>query len=90
MKGAARISDLSTPLAQPRVAIEGSSKTFVDGLGVNRLGDNWSPHVPHPFPAVTASGSSKTFSDGKSWGRISDLISCGDTIATGSNKTFSI
>lgn len=90
MKGVARMTDLSTPLAMPRVAIEGSPKTFADALGVNRMGDNWSPHVPHPTPGTIIASSTKSFSEGKAWGLMDDPITCGDTVATASNKTFSI
>jgi len=90
MKGVARITDLSTPLALPSTAISGSAKTFADILGANRLGDAWTPHVPHPTPQTTVSASVKTFCDSKGWATLGDSISCGDTIATASIKTFSV
>ena len=94
MKGVVRIGDISaghTPWS-PRVAIEGSAKTFIDGKAVNRMGDTWSPHIPpHPGPLDTSVASSKkTFSDGKAWALLGDSISCGDTMAIASNKTFSV
>ena len=90
MTGVARLTDLSTPLSQPRVAIAASPKTFADSLGVNRLGDLWTPHSPHPFPDATIIASNKTFSDNIGWSRLGDVFSCGDTVATASNKTFSV
>lgn len=89
-----RLGDLSIgePGKSLRPSIKGSGKCFADGLAVHRLTDTWAPHtVPHPGPPqTTISGSPKCFADGLAVARIGDAISCGDTIATGSSKTFSI
>lgn len=90
MKGVARVTDLSTPTVLPSIAIQGSVKTFADGLGANRLGDSWAPHVPHPYPLTAIKASTKTFCDAKGWVLLGDSLSCGDTVSTASIKTFSV
>lgn len=94
MPAVTRIGDLSTghpPFYSARLALAGSGKVFADGIAVNRVGDAWVPHgIPHGSPDTTLAGSPKMFADGVAVGRIGDPISCGDTIATGSSKTFSV
>lgn len=90
-----RLGDISaghTPHL-PRACTGASGKVFADGIGINRIGDIWASHpiLPHPVsPQTTSMGSGKCFAEGIAVGRIGDAISCGDTIATGSSKTFSI
>lgn len=88
-----RLGDLSVghSIYPPRPNVAGSPKTFVDALPVHRVGDAWAPHPvnPHPGPPqTTISGSPKMFADMLPVARVGDSISCGDTIATGSGKTF--
>lgn len=50
------------------VAVGGSSKVFIGGIGVHRIGDSTSGHdlsgCPGPYPANAAgTGSSKVFAD---------------------------
>lgn len=94
--GVCRLGDLSAghPPYDARPNNSASGKVFADGLAIHRLGDTWEPHTtpaPHPIqPSTTISGSGKCFAEGTAVGRIGDAISCGDTIGTGSSKTFSI
>lgn len=94
MPGAARLADVSTgdPCgAPPRINIEASGNTFIDGRGAHRKGDAWMPHPcpgSPPHGASTSSGSPNTFTDGKAQARIGDAISCGSSISTGSGNTI--
>lgn len=90
-----RLGDLSAghPSHPPRANSAASGKVFADGLGIHRVDDTWIPHPSNPHsgpPDTTSSGSGKTFTDGIAVARVGDLISCGDTIAFGSPKTFSV
>lgn len=90
-----RLGDLSAghPTHPPRANAAASGKVFADGLGIHRVGDAWIPHPvnAHPGPPqTTVVGSGKCFADGIAVSRVGDLISCGDTIGTGSPKTFSV
>jgi uncharacterized Zn-binding protein involved in type VI secretion len=82
---------------KPRAAIGGSTNVFVNGLGVNCIGDLWAPHGaapafrgdPHPAESthVTTSGSTTVFVNDKGVARIGDLVEL-DTIAAGSPDVF--
>lgn len=90
-----RLGDLSAghPSHPPRANNSASGKVFADGLGIHRLTDTWLPHPsnPHPGPPqTTIAASGKCFAEGLAVARVGDAISCGDTIGTGSPKTFSV
>ncbi len=73
-----------------RQNIEASNNVFINGRGVHRVGDNWATHccgIPC-HSGVASSGSSSVFVNGKPVCRIGDSISCGSTMATGSNDVF--
>ena len=74
----------------PRENDEASSNVFVNGKGVNRLGDHWVTHcctiICHD--GVSETGSSKVFVNGKAAVRIGDSISCGSVSAQGSQNVF--
>ena len=69
---------------------EASNNVFVNGRGVHRVGDHWATHCCPPpcHDGVASSGSSTVFVNGKPACRIGDKVSCGSTMATGSNNVF--
>ena len=73
----------------PRPCIEGSDFVTIEGHGVNCVGDAWAAHggcKDHsPHGGMSAVGSSFVTIDGRAVCRVGDPISCGDTIATGSD-----
>ena len=79
----------------PRNSIQGSSNVFVNGKPAHRQSDSWASHtcthpkVPHgTHGGSLASGSSNVYVNGKQLGRIGDPVSCGSTVASGSNNVF--
>ena len=74
----------------PRVNDEASTNTFVNGIGVHRVGDHWVTHcctiICHD--AVAEEGSATVFVNGKAVVRIGDALSCGSVSAQGSPDTF--
>ena len=74
-----------------RQAITGSSTVFINGLSVHCVGDLWETHCDsfscHDGTLVT--GSPTIFVSGLPVGLVGDLISCGSTIATGSDTVGS-
>lgn len=95
MPGVVRLGDTSTghPHCYPaRPNIEASGDVLVNGRGVHRVGDAWAvhgacpDHSPHDGAAI--SGSATVFVNGRSICRIGDAVSCGDTMAAGSNDVI--
>jgi uncharacterized Zn-binding protein involved in type VI secretion len=95
MPGIVRLGDLSAGhphCYHARPNTEASPNVFCNGRGVHRLGDSWdvhgacSDHVPHE--GVASSGSSSVYANGRPLCRIGDGISCGDTMAEGSDNVF--
>ena len=74
----------------PRVTTEASTDTFINGLGVHRVGDAWETHCCGPIchDSVMAEGSSTVFVNGKAVARIGDYVACGSASAQGSHNTF--
>ena len=74
----------------PRVNDEASTDTFVNGLGVHRVGDHWVTHcctiICHD--SVAEAGSATVFVNGKAVVRIGDAIADGSVSAQGSPDTF--
>jgi uncharacterized Zn-binding protein involved in type VI secretion len=74
----------------PRPCIEASEDVFVNGQGVNRVGDHWETHcctiICHD--SVSAQGSETVFINGKPAVRIGDAIECGSVSAQGSPSVF--
>ena len=95
MPGVVRLGDMSAghPHCYPaRPNIEASPNVFCNGKAVHRLGDAWAVHgaCPEhtPHGGVASSGSPNVFVNGKPICRIGDAISCGDTMAQGSDNVF--
>ena len=95
MPAVVRLGDISTghPHCYPaRANIEASDFVSIDGRGVHCVGDAWGVHgacpIHSPHGGVAAAGSSFVTIDGKAVCRIGDPISCGDTMATGSDFVF--
>lgn len=77
----------------PTNVIASQSKVFVDGIPVLREQDEIIPHTEIKKPYETHGGkviarTSKVFVQGKKAAQMADSISCGDTIAQSSSKTF--
>lgn len=77
----------------PTRVISSQSKVFVGGIAVVREDDMILEHTETKKPYETHGGkvisrTNKVFVQGKKAASIADPISCGDTIAQGSPKTF--
>jgi uncharacterized Zn-binding protein involved in type VI secretion len=74
----------------PRVNDQGSSNTFINGIGVHRQGDHWVTHCcgDSCHDSNLSGGSSKTFVNGKPAGRVGDAVACGSASAQGSPNVF--
>lgn len=87
----ARVGDVSTGHdACPPVPItEGSPNVFINGKPVARVGDPFAVHsckVHPPHIGHIASGSSNVFVNGKPVARVGDPVTCGGSIAQGSDN----
>lgn len=93
MSSATRLGDLDTGHdACPATAlVTGSPNVFINGKAAGRVGDSYAPHgcIIHPSHSGTiASGSGSVFINGKPAGRIGDPVSCGGSVAEGSDNVF--
>jgi uncharacterized Zn-binding protein involved in type VI secretion len=79
-----RLGDICT--GHNAESISGASTVFVNGIPVNRVFDMWREHE-HQDP-ILLTGSATVFAEGLGIGRVGDSISCGSTVATGSNNVF--
>jgi uncharacterized Zn-binding protein involved in type VI secretion len=73
-----------------RQNVQASNNVFVNGRGVHRLGDAWATHCcgVSCHDGTASSGSSTVFVNGKPICRVGDSVSCGSTMAEGSNNVF--
>ena len=72
-----------------RPNIEASGNVFVNGLGVQRIGDAYAAHCcVSCHDGVASSGSGHVFVNGRALVRISDSVSCGSAVAEGSGNVF--
>lgn len=89
---AARQKDLCTGHGcyPPRPAADGSPTVFTNKRAQQRIGDNWLEHCcgDNCHDAKTTTGSGTVFIDGKPAARITDAISCGSVIMTGSHNVY--
>lgn len=93
MPAVTRVGDKSTghDNCPPVEAVEGSKNVFMNGKPAVLMGDKYAPHgcENHQIhQGILAGGSPSTFINGKSVGRVGDPISCGGTVAEGSNNIF--
>jgi len=92
MPAAARINDLCTGHDgfPTRQAIQGSPNIFVNNRSVHRQGDKWAVHCNNRscHDGALASGSATIFANGKQQGRVTDPVTCGSKVATGSPDIF--
>ena len=93
MPPAARLNDICTGHDDwpPRENIQGSPNVFVNNRNWHRQGDSWAIHcnaIPECHDGVLSSGSSTVYVNNKQAGRIGDPVSCGSSVATGSNNVF--
>jgi uncharacterized Zn-binding protein involved in type VI secretion len=88
----ARRTDLCTGHGcfPPRPAANGSPDVYANDLEAHRIGDSWLPHCCGPacHGAITVTGSSTVFTNDISQSRITEQVSCGSTIMTGSPNVF--
>ena len=64
---------------------------LVNSRPVHRVGDAWATHgcsICRPHAGVLAAGSPDVFVNGAPAGRIGDPVSCGSSVATGSQNVF--
>jgi len=92
MAGVVRLGDVCSGHGcyPSRANTSASNDVFVNNKGVHRVGDSWATHccgIPC-HSGVASSGSKTVFVNGKSACRIGDKVSCGSTMATGSNNVF--
>lgn len=93
MPKATRLGDNDTghDSCPPTALVTASSDVFINGKGAGRVGDTYAPHscVDHAsHTGSIASGSSSVYVNGKQAGRIGDSVSCGGSVAVGSNNVF--
>ena len=97
MPAVTRLGDICTghDCFQPRQSTSGSPNVFVNGIPAHCESDSWATHtcthpeVPHgSHGGSLASGSRTVYVNGKQLGRIGDPVSCGSTVASGSNNVF--
>jgi hypothetical protein len=76
----------------------GSSRVFIDGIGVVRAGDPMTDHfmvggllhtAVAPTPPKLDSGSGRVFAEGRGIGRIGDVYGGEHPIISGSHRVFS-
>lgn len=95
MPNAVRLGDTSTghPHCYPsRPNTKASGNVMINGKGAHRLGDDWAAHGAcpdhSPHRGSASSGSSTIIVNGKPLCRIGDSISCGDSMAIGSDNVI--
>jgi uncharacterized Zn-binding protein involved in type VI secretion len=89
---AARIFDICTGHMgfPPRIALQGSPDVFINSRAAHRQTDSWAIHSNSNsyHNGVLILGSATTFANGLRKGRVTDPISCGSKVATGSPNVF--
>lgn len=75
----------------PRPNVQASPTVSINSLGVQRIGDEYMAHCcPNQgcHSGALASGSSSVNIEGLPAGRIGDSVSCGSSVAEGSQNVF--
>lgn len=93
MPNATRLGDKDTghDACGPTALISASNNVYINGKGAGRVGDSYAPHgcIVHPsHSGVIAAGSGNVFINGKAAGRVGDPVSCGGSVAEGSDNVF--
>lgn len=93
MPAQTRIGDNDTghDACPPHPLAEGSPNVYINGIPAGRVGDAYATHgcpVHAPHSGVIASGSGTVFINGRAAGRIGDPVSCGGSVAVGSQNVF--
>lgn len=93
MPAQTRLGDVDTghDACAPTGLVTASPNVLINGKGAGRLGDSYAPHgcVDHPpHSGVISSGSATVFINDKPAGRIGDSVSCGGSVAQGSDNVF--
>lgn len=69
--------------------VTASSNVIINGKGAGRVGDSYASHgcKSHPpHSGVIANGSATVFINGRAAGRVGDAVSCGGSVAVGSDN----
>lgn len=90
MPSATRQGDKDTghDLCPPRSLSSGSSNVLINGKPAGRKGDPYPVHgckYHSPHAGNISSGSNSVFINGKPAARVGDSVSCGGSVATGSD-----
>lgn len=93
MPAATRLGDNNTghDACPPTALVSASENVLINGQGAGRVGDAYAAHgciVHVPHSGAISSGSATVYINGKPAGRIGDTVSCGGTVAAGSNNVF--
>lgn len=91
MPAVTRLGDICTGHGcfPPRESIEGSPNVFCNSIPVHRQFDEWAEHCCSGcHDGELADGSETVFVNSKECGRITDPVSCGSYVATGSPNVF--
>lgn len=93
MSKATRIGDMDTghDACAPTALVSASPNVFINGRAAGRVGDSYASHgcIVHPgHSGNIASGSGSVFINGCAAGRVGDAVSCGGSVAEGSDDVF--
>lgn len=93
MSNATRLGDMDTghDACPPTALITASPNVFINGKPAGRVGDSYAAHgciIHESHSGTIAGGSSSVFINGKAAGRINDPVSCGGSVAEGSDNVF--
>lgn len=88
-----RLNDKDTghDACPPTALNSASPNVIINGRGAGRVGDSYAPHgcIVHPSHSGTiSSGSTTVFINSKPSGRIGAPVSCGGSVAEGSDSVF--
>lgn len=91
MPKATRLGDNDTghDACPPTALVSASPDVLINGKGAGRVGDSYAPHgcIDHPsHSGIIVTGSSTVFINGKPAGRVGDAVSCGGSVAVGSDN----
>ena len=93
MPKATRLGDANTghDACPPVPLTSDSADVLVNGKGAGRVGDTYAPHSCDVHPShsgVISAGSGTVFINGRAAGRVGDPVSCGGSVAVGSENVL--